>query len=254
MTDSPPPQEMPADRTTTVASPAADTPGESAAAVPPAKRPRRWPTLVLGALLGATLVPAGAWMAGTRQASRETPVVTALQSQLVAANAERDTLRRDLATLRSELTQTNERVAAAARAGEQAAADTARLIADLRAQVIGLAARLDAVPRTAAVDPAVVNKLDTAGHEFGHMLGVGDEYGTKGDKTSHWNLVKKAFGQQYADDVALKDVPGGGSIMRGGQEVRIYHYVTFWQALCESTLKAALPDPKFGYDDWKFNE
>ena len=110
------------------------------------------------------------------------------------------------------------------------------------------------VDLTAAVDPAFVNKLDTAGHEFGHMLGVGDEYGTKGDKTSHWNLVKKAFGQQYADDVALKDVPGGGSIMRGGQEVRIYHYVTFWQALCESTLKAALPDPKFGYDDWKFNE
>ncbi|MBZ0236196.1 MAG: OmpA family protein, partial [Deltaproteobacteria bacterium] len=110
------------------------------------------------------------------------------------------------------------------------------------------------VDLTAAVDPAFVNKLDTAGHEFGHMLGVGDEYGKKGDKASHWDLVKKAFGQKYADDVALKDVPGGGSIMRGGEEVRIYHYVTFWEALCRATLKAALPDPKFGFDDWKFNE
>jgi hypothetical protein len=160
MTDSPPPQEMPADRTTTVAVPAADTPDDRLASVPPAKRPRRWPALVLGALLGAALVSAGVWIAGMRQTGAETPVVAALQSQLVAANSDRDALRRELAALRSELAQTNERVVAAARAGEQPAAETARLVAELRTQVTDLVARLEAVPRTATVDPAAVTTLE----------------------------------------------------------------------------------------------
>ena len=164
MTDSPPPQEMPAERTTTVAAPAADTPDAPVASASSHKRPRRWPTLLGGAVLGVALVSAGAWIAGNRQASRETPALTAMQSQLVAANTDRDTLRRDLAALRTELAQTNERLVTAARAAEQPTADTSRLIAELRTQIADLSTRLDAVPRPApagpTVDPAAVTALE----------------------------------------------------------------------------------------------
>lgn len=120
--------------------------------------------------------------------------------------------------------------------------------------------RVEIVPSIAA---GYVNAFDTFPHEFGHMLGLGDEYqtATSGALTTHHDLVKKAFGKKYADIVAKRGASGGGTtgqsgnIMDVGQDIRIYDYVTFWSALAETTLKkAAVPTPKFGYDDWKFNE
>lgn len=99
---------------------------------------------------------------------------------------------------------------------------------------------------------AYTNVQDVQAHEFGHMLGLGDEYA--GKLSNHYDLVVKAFGKTYADQVGPRGGPGRTSIMHFGQDVRVYHYVTLWSALCELTLqKAAVPDPRFGYDDWKLN-
>lgn len=100
-------------------------------------------------------------------------------------------------------------------------------------------------------------------HEFGHMIGLDDEYVysgmSTGDKTEHYDLVKKAFGKEYADQVARVGGPNkkqtldSASIMDGGNDVRIQHYVTFWDAMANTTSqKATAPTPKFGHDDWKF--
>jgi outer membrane protein OmpA-like peptidoglycan-associated protein len=116
---------------------------------------------------------------------------------------------------------------------------------------------------TPTIQAGYVNAFDTFPHEFGHMIGMDDEYQTPSSPalTTHYDLVKKAFGQKYADLVAKRGASGGGTtgqsanVMDVGQDVRIYDYVTFWSALAETTLtKAAVPTPKFGYDDWKFNE
>jgi outer membrane protein OmpA-like peptidoglycan-associated protein len=103
--------------------------------------------------------------------------------------------------------------------------------------------------------PGWQNMQDTTAHEFGHMIGLGDEYmGDDPTQTlaTHHALVAKAFGKDYADQVAKRGDTDYASVMEGGDDVRIQHYVTFWSALAEATQKAALPDPKFGYDDWKF--
>jgi outer membrane protein OmpA-like peptidoglycan-associated protein len=98
------------------------------------------------------------------------------------------------------------------------------------------------------------NIQDVTVHEFGHMVGLGDEYGGTGvANATHYPLVVKAFGKEYADQVAKRGDTDYASIMEGGNDVRIQHYVTFWEALCETTLKkATVPTKKFGYDDWKF--
>lgn len=97
------------------------------------------------------------------------------------------------------------------------------------------------------------NFQDVTAHEFGHMLGLDDEYAAgRGPLAEHHDLVAKAFGKEYADQVAKAGDTDYGSVMEGGSDVRIQHYVTFWQGLVESTLKGATPDPKFGWDDWKF--
>jgi outer membrane protein OmpA-like peptidoglycan-associated protein len=98
------------------------------------------------------------------------------------------------------------------------------------------------------------NEQDVTPHEFGHMIGLGDEYGGGANaKATHYDLVVKAFGKEYADQVAKRGDTDYASIMEGGNDVRIQHYVTFWEALCETTLqKAAAPTKRFGYDDWKF--
>ena len=106
---------------------------------------------------------------------------------------------------------------------------------------------------TPSLNPGWENVQDVTAHEFGHMIGLGDEYAGGGSPTAtHYNLVKKAFGQEYADQVAKRGDTDYASIMEGGNDVRIQHYVTFWSGLAETTLKAPVPDPKFGYDDWKF--
>lgn len=106
---------------------------------------------------------------------------------------------------------------------------------------------------TNATPAGWTNMQDTTAHEFGHMLGLGDEYAATGvPKATHYDLVAKAFGKDYADQVAKRGDADHASIMDGGNDVRIQHYVTFWSALAETTLLAPLPDPKFGYDDWKF--
>jgi outer membrane protein OmpA-like peptidoglycan-associated protein len=115
------------------------------------------------------------------------------------------------------------------------------------------------VDLTPAITAGFTNEFDTIPHEFGHMIGLGDEYKDKGGAplASHHDLVTKAFGKKYADLVAVRGsaphtVGTASSIMNVGKDVRIYHYVTFWSALCETTLKASVPTPPFGYDDWKF--
>ena len=108
---------------------------------------------------------------------------------------------------------------------------------------------------TSDTPPGWQNMQDTTAHEFGHMIGLGDEYlGDDPTQTlaTHHSLVAKAFGKDYADQVAKRGDTDYASVMEGGDDVRIQHYVTFWSALAEATQKAALPDPKFGYDDWKF--
>ena len=102
------------------------------------------------------------------------------------------------------------------------------------------------------------NVQDVTPHEFGHMIGLDDEYDSgRGATTDHYALVKKAFGQKYADKVAKVNVGGvtdQESVMEGGSDVRVYHYVTLWDALVKTTLqKAPLPTPKFGYNDWKID-
>ena len=102
------------------------------------------------------------------------------------------------------------------------------------------------------LQPGFTNIQDVQSHEFGHMLGLGDEY--DGALSNHHSLVVKAFGKTYADQVAVRGGDWRSSLMDRGSDLRIYHYVTIWSALCETTLsKAKVPDPKFGYDDWKLN-
>ena len=85
------------------------------------------------------------------------------------------------------------------------------------------------------------------------MMGLGDEYGDPKRVVTHYALTKKALGEDYADQVAKRGDTDYASIMEGGNDVRIQHYVTFWDALVQTTLtKAAVPTPKFGHDDWKF--
>jgi hypothetical protein len=92
-------------------------------------------------------------------------------------------------------------------------------------------------------------------HEFGHMIGLDDEYNYGPAKADHYELVKEAFGEAYADRVATLSDDDKAAIMDGGKDVRIYHYVTFWDALCKTTTnKANVPASKFGRDDWKFIE
>lgn len=113
--------------------------------------------------------------------------------------------------------------------------------------------------RKVTIDPTVPvgwkNQQATMQHEFGHMIGLGDEYAGGTPTSTHYNLTKKAFGQDYADQVAKRGDTDYASIMEGGDDVRIQHYVTFWAALADTTLqKAPVPTPKFGYNDWRFVE
>lgn len=113
----------------------------------------------------------------------------------------------------------------------------------------------DKVEIAAAVDPSYVNTQPVLAHEFGHMLGLGDEYpgGTRvvGGKATHYDLAKDALGQDVADSFARITTDSEG-IMQGGRDVRPVHYVTLWSALVDGASTAAAPVPAFTSADWKF--
>jgi outer membrane protein OmpA-like peptidoglycan-associated protein len=113
----------------------------------------------------------------------------------------------------------------------------------------------DKVEITADIDPHFVNEFPRLAHEFGHMLGLGDEYigGARaaGDPATHYNLAKDALGQQMADSFA-KVSAEGGSPMGHGADVRPVHYVTLWAVLGDAAATAADPTPAFTRNDWKF--
>ncbi len=123
----------------------------------------------------------------------------------------------------------------------------------------------DAGPTGAAkvvVKPQIQDKFEnmyiTTAHEVGHMFGLADEYPGPGTAYGHHGLVKKAFGLKYADALVSPPADKGqkgrfADVMSNGRDVRMHNYVTFWEALCETTTqKAAVPAKKFGEADWKF--
>jgi outer membrane protein OmpA-like peptidoglycan-associated protein len=119
--------------------------------------------------------------------------------------------------------------------------------------------------------PSVVkgfkNIADTTLHEFGHMLGLDDEYvySATAKQTDQWKgkwiqkmLGNPAYGKgqedKYANEVAKIDPLSSGSVMESGNEVRVYHYVTLWQALYEAAARGAKqPATPFTFADWKVN-
>ena len=74
------------------------------------------------------------------------------------------------------------------------------------------------------------NTFRTIPHEFGHMLGLGDEYTPSGDLPHH-ALVVDAFGKDYADQTSVRGDAPNANIMYVGDQVRPHEYVTFWDAL-----------------------
>ena len=110
-----------------------------------------------------------------------------------------------------------------------------------------------------AVDSAFVNSFHTFTHEFGHMIGLGEEYyqgsGTA-PQVTHYPLIVEAFGKEYADTLHAGGKRGGdptAAIMHFGEDVRPYHYVTLWAGLAAAAGKAKVPSPAFTKNDWKIN-
>ena len=113
------------------------------------------------------------------------------------------------------------------------------------------------------VDKGFSNVQDTTLHEFGHMMGLDDEYVTgRAIQLKHQRkfvrkmLGDKAYGKgqenKYADEVTKVDPLSSASVMESGNEVRVAHYVTLWQALYDTAAKAPLqPVPPFTFKDWK---
>jgi hypothetical protein len=119
---------------------------------------------------------------------------------------------------------------------------------------MGPTAADDRVEITASIRPGYQNSYTFSEHEYGHMLGIDDEYPGShavGANTDHYNLVKTSLGQDYADAFAKVTVDSEG-LMQGGHDVRPQHYVTMWEALAAVTAAAAVPVPPFGQADWKF--
>jgi hypothetical protein len=84
-------------------------------------------------------------------------------------------------------------------------------------------------------DKGGTEKQMGAVHEFGHMIGLGDEYADGKPGITHGSLVKDALGK----DIAEGDTD---DVMSTGNKIRQQHYVTFLEG-----LKAATNMP-----EWKF--
>lgn len=117
------------------------------------------------------------------------------------------------------------------------------------------------------LDKGFKNVQDTTLHEFGHMLGLDDEYVRDDDKRKHttqqkWMrkmLAEPGYGKgkenRYADEVTKVDPEFSASVMERGSEVRSYHYVTLWQALYDTAAKAPKqPTPALTWRDWKVSK
>jgi len=84
------------------------------------------------------------------------------------------------------------------------------------------------------------DQQNVAAHEFGHMIGLGDEYVEEqpeipgstakffGDKPTHYDPVKDLIGQDAADELKITD---SDNIMSRGNTVKRGHYVFFVAAL-----------------------
>lgn len=125
--------------------------------------------------------------------------------------------------------------------------------------------KVDIVP---TLEPGFKNVQDITLHEFGHMLGLDDEYVRgKSDKRSHTTQQKwmqkmlgdpsygKGKASKYADEVTKVDPKFSASVMERGSEIRAYHYVTLWQALYDTAAKAPKqPAAPLTWKDWKVVE
>lgn len=117
-------------------------------------------------------------------------------------------------------------------------------------------------------DKSFSNVQDVDMHEFGHMLGLDDEYyrgagDTRSNTTQHkMKVMQKMLGSEaygkgqedkYADEVTkIYATEASAGIMHAGNEVRVYNYVTFWQALSDTAAKgASQPADAFTWKDWK---
>ena len=90
-----------------------------------------------------------------------------------------------------------------------------------------------------------------------------------GTVANHYDLTKKAFGENYANEHAVmhtnpdrhdrtKDGERlGTSVMRDGDTVEKHHYVTFWDAMVQAIQSdseyGSNPSPKAPnmHEDWK---
>jgi len=72
-------------------------------------------------------------------------------------------------------------------------------------------------------------------HEFGHMLGLDDEYSAGAAGIKHSSLVKSALGADIAESTS-------DDIMAYGNSIEKQHYVVFWEALRAVTE----------IDEWEF--
>ena len=86
---------------------------------------------------------------------------------------------------------------------------------------------------------------NTAAHEFGHMMGFGDEYSNLekdgkhlpkvgGEKATHSDDVARLVGQDAADELIIQN---SDSIMANGNAVKRGHYAYFVEALNQLTEK-----------------
>jgi hypothetical protein len=97
---------------------------------------------------------------------------------------------------------------------------------------------------------------NAAAHEFGHLLGLGDEYRDEtppqdaaatfeGDRPRHYQDVEAAMGSALANELLIQD---GGSTLSQGGEVRRGHCVNFLNWLSAMTHKAWVIEKPSSHD------